>query len=472
MNKDDDIMSTANTCPAPASIFRAYDIRGIVDDSAAEAGVEGIGRAIGSAARARGENRVVVARDGRLSGPRLLAALTRGLTASGCDVVDIGMVPTPVLYFATHVLDGTASGVMVTGSHNPPDYNGFKIVLGGETLSGEAITDLHRRLAEGDLTEGAGRLIEEDVREAYLARILGDITLDRPLKAVVDCGNGVAGELEPALVERLGVETIPLYAEIDGTFPNHHPDPGKPENLVDLIRTVQETGADIGLAFDGDGDRLGVITPKGELIYPDHLMMAFAEDLLERNPGARVIFDVKCTGNLARVIEEAGGTPEMWRTGHSLIKGRMKETGALLAGEMSGHIFFKERWYGFDDGLYGAARLLEVLSRQDLDADAFFARYPQDLGTPEINVAVTDETKFDLVARLAREGDFGEDGVKTTLDGIRVDYPDGWGLCRASNTTPVLVLRFEGKSEAALERIRARFAGALRQVAPDLEAAL
>ncbi|MDT8895091.1 phosphomannomutase/phosphoglucomutase [Halomonas sp. I1] len=465
-------MTTDKTSPAPASIFRAYDIRGVVDDTLTEPGVEGIGRAIGSAARAKGETRVIVARDGRLSGPRMLAALTRGLTASGCDVIDIGMVPTPVLYFATHVMADTTSGVMVTGSHNPPDYNGFKIVLGGETLSGGTITDLHRRLTEGDLTEGQGQVSQQDLRDAYLERILGDVVLTRPIKAVVDCGNGVAGELGPKLVERLGAETIPLYAEIDGTFPNHHPDPGKPENLEDLIAEVQASGADIGLAFDGDGDRLGVITPSGQLIYPDHLMMAFAEDMLERNPGARVIFDVKCTGNLAGVIEQAGGTPEMWRTGHSLIKARMKETGALLAGEMSGHIFFKERWFGFDDGLYGAARLLEVLSRQPLDADAFFARYPQDIGTPEINITVTDETKFDLVERLAREGDFGDDGVKTTLDGIRVDYPDGWGLCRASNTTPVLVLRFEGKSDAALTRIRGRFADALKQVAPALEITL
>lgn len=456
----------------PASIFRAYDIRGIVDDTLTEAGVERIGRAIGSEAAARGESTVVVARDGRLSGPRLLAALTRGLTASGRDVIDIGMVPTPVLYFATHVLEGTASGVMVTGSHNPPDYNGFKIVLGGETLSGEAITALYQRIVTGDLSEGDGSVRQEDVRAAYLERILGDVKLERPLKAVVDCGNGVAGELGPQLIERLGAETIPLFAEIDGTFPNHHPDPGKPENLQDLIRTVRETGADIGLAFDGDGDRLGVITPSGKLIYPDHLLMAFAEDMLSRNAGARVIFDVKCTGNLTRVIEEAGGTPEMWRTGHSLIKARMKETGALLAGEMSGHIFFQERWYGFDDGLYGAARLLEILSKQHDDADAFFDHFPQDLSTPEINVTVTDETKFDLVARLAREGDFGDEGVKTTLDGIRVDYPDGWGLCRASNTTPVLVLRFEGKSEAALDRIRTRFAEALAQVAPELEVTL
>ncbi|MDI5985240.1 phosphomannomutase/phosphoglucomutase [Halomonas sp. M4R5S39] len=456
----------------PASIFRAYDIRGIVDDTLSEASVELIGRAIGSEAAARGESTVVVARDGRLSGPRLLAALTRGLTASGRDVIDIGMVPTPVLYFATHVLEGTTSGVMVTGSHNPPDYNGFKIVLGGETLSGEAITALYQRIVTGDLSEGDGSVRQEDVRAAYLERILGDVKLERPLKAVVDCGNGVAGELGPQLIEKLGADTVPLFAEIDGTFPNHHPDPGKPENLQDLIRTVQETGADIGLAFDGDGDRLGVITPSGKLIYPDHLLMAFAEDMLSRNAGARVIFDVKCTGNLTRVIEEAGGTPEMWRTGHSLIKARMKETGALLAGEMSGHIFFQERWYGFDDGLYGAARLLEILSKQHDDADAFFARFPQDLSTPEITVTVTDETKFDLVARLAREGDFGAEGVKTTLDGIRVDYPDGWGLCRASNTTPVLVLRFEGKSETALDRIRTRFAEALAQVAPELEVTL
>ncbi|MFC2992212.1 phosphomannomutase/phosphoglucomutase [Halomonas tibetensis] len=463
---------TAETQTVPASIFRAYDIRGIVDDTLTESTVELIGRAIGSEAAARGESTVVVARDGRLSGPRLKDALVRGLTATGRDVIDVGMVPTPVLYFATHALDGTASGVMVTGSHNPPDYNGFKIVLTGETLSGEAITALHTRIVEKDLAEGQGSVREVDVRSAYLARILSDVRLARPLKAVVDCGNGVAGELGPQLIETLGAEMIPLFAEIDGTFPNHHPDPGKPENLVDLIRTVQETGADIGLAFDGDGDRLGVITPSGRMIYPDHLMMAFAEDMLERNPGAKVIFDVKCTGNLARVIDEAGGEPEMWRTGHSLIKARMKETGALLAGEMSGHIFFKERWYGFDDGLYGAARLLEILSRQTLDADAFFDRYPQDLGTPEINITVTDETKFDLVARLAREGDFGNEGVKTTLDGIRVDYPDGWGLCRASNTTPVLVLRFEGKTEAALDRIRAQFAAALNKVGPELDVAL
>ncbi len=461
-------MNSNSENPVPASIFRAYDIRGIVDDTLTEANVELIGRAIGSEAAARGESTVVVARDGRLSGPRLQAALMRGLNAAGRDVVDVGMVPTPVLYFATHILEGTTSGVMVTGSHNPPDYNGFKIVLKGETLSGDAITALHQRLQDNQLESGQGSIRQEDVRSAYLDRILSDVTVSRPIKAVVDCGNGVAGELGPQLIEKLGVETVPLFAEIDGNFPNHHPDPGKPENLQDLIKSVADTNADIGLAFDGDGDRLGVITPKGRLIYPDHLLMVFAADMLERNPGAKVIFDVKCTGNLTRVISDAGGEPEMWRTGHSLIKARMKETGALLAGEMSGHIFFKERWYGFDDGLYAAVRLLEILAKHNVDADTFFDSFPQDVGTPEINIEVTDENKFDIVTRLAREGDFGQ-GIKTTLDGIRVDYPDGWGLCRASNTTPMLVLRFEGKDDAALARIRERFAQALKQVAPELE---
>ena len=451
-----------------ASIFRAYDIRGIVDDTLTDDSVALIGHAIGSEASARGETTVVVARDGRLSGERLQAALIRGLTAAGQNVINVGMVPTPVLYFATHVLDGTTSGVMVTGSHNPPDYNGFKIVLGGETLSGEAITALYQRIVDDNLTHGAGHVSEEDLREAYLARIVGDIHVKRPLKAVVDCGNGVAGELGPELIRRLGIDTVPLFDEIDGTFPNHHPDPGKPENLVDLVAKVKDTGADIGLAFDGDGDRLGVITPSGKLIYPDHLLMAFATDMLSRNPGAKVIFDVKCTGNLTQVIEQAGGEPEMWRTGHSLIKARMKETGAELAGEMSGHVFFKERWYGFDDGLYAAARLVEILAGQQDDADTFFQGFPLDVGTPEINIEVTDASKFALVEKLAREGDFGE-GIKTTLDGIRVDYPDGWGLCRASNTTPMLVLRFEGKSEAALKRIKERFAAALSQLDATLE---
>ncbi|WP_322528873.1 phosphomannomutase/phosphoglucomutase [Salinicola sp. LHM] len=469
-------MNDQSGANVPASIFRAYDIRGVVDDTLTEETVEWIGRAVGSEAAARGQQCVIVARDGRHSGPRLQAALIRGLRASGRDVIDIGRVPTPVLYFATATLDESRSGVMVTGSHNPPDYNGFKIVLDGVAISGDAITGLLERIRSGDLSEGEGTLTQIDVGEAYLQRILGDVTLDqsqrereRPLKVVVDCGNGVAGELGPRLIEALGAETIPLFAEIDGDFPNHHPDPGKPENLVDLIAKVKETGADIGLAFDGDGDRLGVVTPSGEMIYPDRLLMAFATDLLERDPGARIIFDIKCTGNLAQIIERAGGEPEMWRTGHSLIKARMKETGAQLGGEMSGHIFFAERWYGFDDGLYSAARLLEILSRQPVDADRYFSTFPQDVSTPELNAAVTDEEKFAIVEQLAESGDFGQDGIKTTLDGIRVDYPDGWGLCRASNTTPMLVLRFEGKDQAALTRIQQRFGAALRAVAPEVE---
>ncbi|WP_417421194.1 phosphomannomutase/phosphoglucomutase [Halomonas sp.] len=452
----------------PASIFRAYDIRGIVDKTLSESTTEWIGRAVGAEAAARGEQTVIVARDGRLSGERLQAALIRGLTAAGRDVIDIGMVPTPALYFATHTLPESRSGVMVTGSHNPPDYNGFKIVLAGETLSGEAIAALFERIQAGELTTSQGSVRQHDIRSTYLTRILEDVHVKRPLKAVVDCGNGVAGELGPQLIERLGVKTTALFADIDGHFPNHHPDPGKPENLQDLIKSVQATGADIGLAFDGDGDRVGVVTPRGRIIYADHLLMAFATDMLSRNPGAKVIFDIKCTGNLARVISEAGGEPEMWRTGHSLIKARMKETNAQLGGEMSGHIFFKERWYGFDDGLYAAARLLEILALYNEDADAFFDRFPQDLSTPEINIIVSDEEKFGLIEALARTGDFGE-GIKTTLDGIRIDYADGWGLCRASNTTPALVMRFEGKNAEALARIRERFANALARVAPTLK---
>ena len=451
----------------PASIFRAYDIRGIVDDTLSEATTELIGRAVGSEAAVRGEQTVIVARDGRTSGPRLQAALIRGLQAAGRDVIDIGMVPTPVLYFATHTLPESRSGVMLTGSHNPPDYNGFKIVLAGDTLSGDAITALFGRIQAGNFTQGQGSVSSQDLRASYLERILSDVKVTRPLSAVVDCGNGVAGELGPQLIQRLGVTTTPLFDEIDGRFPNHHPDPGKPENLQDLIHHVQQSGADIGLAFDGDGDRLGVVTPRGRMIYPDHLLMLFATDMLSRNPGAKVVFDIKCTGNLAKVVSEAGGEPEMWRTGHSLIKARMKETDALLGGEMSGHIFFKERWYGFDDGLYAAARLLEILAQFSGDADAFFEQFPQDVSTPEINVSVADEEKFAIIETLAREGDFGE-GIKTTLDGIRVDYTDGWGLCRASNTTPALVLRFEGKDSAALARIRERFEKALHGIAPTL----
>jgi len=439
-----------------ASIFRAYDIRGVVGDTLNKHVATLIGRAIAAENLARGETSIAVARDGRLSGPDMLDALIAGLRAGGCDVVNVGQVPTPVLYFAASTLPGVTSGVMVTGSHNPPDYNDFKIMLAGETLSGDAITDLYRRIVENDLSEGSGSLVEKDVSEAYLARIVSDITLKRPMKVVVDTGNGVAGELAPKLMKQLGCEVVPLFTEIDGNFPNHHPDPGDPANMQDLIRVVAETTADLGLGFDGDGDRVGVITPQGELIYPDRLMMAYAQDVLSRIPGGRVIFDVKCSGNLAKVINKHGGEAEMWQTGHSLIKARMKETGAPLAGEMSGHIFFAERWYGFDDGLYAAARLLEILAQQPMDADEFFAQYPQDPSTPEINIEVSDEKKFKVVERLIAEGEFGE-GKRSTIDGLRVDYEDGWGLCRVSNTSPKLVTRYEGKTEAALQRIQELF---------------
>ena len=452
----------------PASIFRAYDIRGIVGKTLTPETVQLIGKALGSEAAARGETTIVVARDGRISGPAMVEALKKGILETGRDVIDIGMVPTPTLYYAAMQIEGTNSGIMVTGSHNPPDYNGFKCVLAGETLHGAAITDLYRRIIEADFKQGQGFEKNSDIRDDYINAILNSVQLKRPLKVVIDTGNGVAGELAPRLMKELGCEVIPLYTEIDGTFPNHHPDPSKPENIKDLIANVQSNQADLGLGFDGDGDRVGVITPSGVLIFPDHLMMAFAEDVLSRNPGAKIIYDVKCSGNLGKVITAAGGEPEMWQTGHSLIKARMKETGALLAGEMSGHIFFKERWLGFDDGLYAAARLLEILAAQDLDADAFFSQYPQDLSTPEINIEVTDESKFDLVQKLAQEGDFG-DGQKTTLDGIRIDYEDGWGLCRASNTTPVLVLRFEGKTPEALERISNTFRVALTKIDASLE---
>ncbi|MEX0604632.1 MAG: phosphomannomutase/phosphoglucomutase [Marinobacter sp.] len=449
-------------------IFRAYDIRGIVGETLTADVVMIIGQAIGSEAIARQTTTLCIGYDGRHSSPELAHALGRGIMSTGCDVVDVGAVPTPVLYFATHHLN-TGSGVMVTGSHNPSNYNGLKIMLGGETLSGEAIQKLLQRIQTGDFEHGQGSRSEQDVRRAYLDRIIEDIAVAAPLKIVMDAGNGIAGELGPLLAEELGCEVIRLYCDVDGDFPNHHPDPGKPDNLIDLIQRVKAEKADIGLAFDGDGDRLGVVTNTGKIIWPDRLMMLFARDVVSRNPGADVIYDVKCSRRLAGVISQAGGRPIMWKTGHSLIKAKMQETGALLAGEMSGHVFFKERWYGFDDGLYSAARLLEILGVEDRQCEEVFAEFPDDISTPELNVDVSDETKFTLVEKLSKEGNFG-DGNLSTIDGVRVDYPDGWGLCRASNTTPVLVLRFEAESEAALERIKTVFREQLMKVAPDLVA--
>ena len=439
----------------PPEIFKPYDIRGIVGKTLTPAIVERIGHAIGSEARARSVKTVVVGRDGRLSGPELAAALSRGLNAAGCDVIDIGRVPTPVLYFATHHL-GTHSGVSITGSHNPPEYNGLKIMLAGDTLSGEAIQGLRQRLLKNDLVHGDGRVTQRDVRADYLARITGDVKLARKLRVAVDCGNGVAGELAPELLRRLGCEVQELYCEIDGTFPNHHPDPAHPENLRDLIAAVKKNKLDVGLAFDGDGDRLGVITPDGDIVWPDRQLILYARDVLSRNPGAEIIYDVKCTRTLPVEIRKAGGRPTMWKTGHSFIKAKLRETGAALAGEMSGHIFFKERWYGFDDALYTAARLLEMLARDARSPREVFASLPNTVNTPELHLRLAEGEHYALIKELVAKASF-PDATVTTIDGVRADFSDGFGLVRASNTTPVLVFRFEGDNPAALERIQIRF---------------
>ena len=455
------------TTPAalPREIFKAYDIRGIVGKTLTAEIVERIGRAIGSEARARNQNRVVVGRDGRLSGPELTAALARGLAASGCDVIDIGMVPTPVVYFATHHL-GTHTGVAVTGSHNPPDYNGLKMMIGGETLAGEAIQRLRNRIETNDLVSGAGKITHQDIGEDYLARIAGDVKPARKMRIAVDCGNGVAGALAAPLYRRLGCDVTELYCEVDGTFPNHHPDPSQPKNLVDLINEIKTGGYDVGLAFDGDGDRCGVISPDGSVIWPDRQMILYARDVLARHPGAEIIYDVKCSRTLPAAITAAGGRPTMWKTGHSFIKAKLRETGALLAGEMSGHTFFKERWYGFDDGLYTGARLLELLSRDARPPQAIFAALPNTVNTPELNLKFAEGEHYVFMERLLKRASF-PDAKVTTIDGLRVDFDDGFGLVRASNTTPVLVFRFEGDNEQALKRIQQRFRELVLATMPD-----
>ena len=459
--------SPATVAPKfPDSIFRAYDIRGVVPTTLTAETAYWVGRAIGSQSLAQGEPNVSVGRDGRLSGPELVERLIQGVADSGCHVSDVGLVPTPALYYAANVLAGK-SGVMLTGSHNPSNYNGFKIVIAGDTLANEQIQALHTRLKTNDLTSGEGSITQVDILPRYFDEITKDIKLAKRLKVVVDCGNGAAGVIAPQLIEALNCEVIPLFCEVDGNFPNHHPDPGKPENLVDLIAKVKETNADLGLAFDGDGDRVGVVTNTGTMVFPDRLLMLFAQDVLTRNPAAEIIFDVKCTRLLTPLIKEYGGRPLMWKTGHSLIKKKMKETGALLAGEMSGHIFFKERWFGFDDGIYSAARLLEVLSKQEMSAEELFETFPNDISTPEINIDVTDESKFSIIDAL-HDAQWGDDAKLTSIDGVRVDYPHGWGLVRASNTTPVLVLRFEAESETELQRIKDVFHAQLKRVAPDL----
>ena len=448
-----------------ASIFKAYDIRGVVPDTLNEEVAEALGLAFGTQALQQGEHTVAVGRDGRLSGPALSAALIRGLVAAGVEVIDIGLATTPMLYFAAHTL--CSSGIQVTGSHNPRDYNGFKMVLGGRAIYGDDIQALRRMMeVENWQRLDGGRVREVNVGPAYHDRIVSDVKLQRPMRVVIDCGNGVAGASAPALFRALGCEVIELFSEVDGNFPNHHPDPSKPENLQDVIRTLHETGAELGLAFDGDGDRLGIVTQGGNNIYPDRQMILFARDVLSRVPGGNILFDVKCSQRLAPAIEAAGGVAHIYKTGHSLIKARMKELDSPLGGEMSGHIFFKERWYGFDDGTYAGARLLEILSRSP-DANAVLDALPTSFSTPELNVACAEGEPHTVVAQLVELARFDAPAKISTIDGVRVDWPDGFGLIRASNTTPVLVLRFEGHTPEALHRIEASMLTLLRQAKPD-----
>jgi phosphomannomutase/phosphoglucomutase len=455
------------------SIFKAYDIRGVIGKTLDADAARSIGRAFGSEVRAQGGDAVVVARDGRLSGPELIQALSDGLRAAGVDVVNVGMVPTPVGYFAASVplqLDGgerrVDSCIVVTGSHNPPDYNGFKMVLRSAAIYGEQILALHQRIVDENFSEGSGTYTEYDIADAYLDRIASDVKLARPIKIVVDTGNGVAGGLAPKLFKKLGCELVELFTEIDGNFPNHHPDPAHPENLQDVIRALKETDAEIGFAFDGDGDRLGVVTKDGQIIYPDRQLMLFAEEVLSRNKGAQIIYDVKCTRNLAKWVKDKGGEPLMWKTGHSLVKAKLRETGAPLAGEMSGHVFFKDRWYGFDDGLYTGARLLEILTRV-ADPSKLLNSLPNSNSTPELQLKLEEGENFELIARLQQNAKFtGADDI-VKIDGLRVEYPDGFGLARSSNTTPVVVMRFEADSDEALRRIQEDFRRVIMAEKPD-----
>jgi len=444
-------------------IFRAYDIRGIVTSTLTPDIVRDIGRALGTVVIRKGEQQIVMGRDGRLSGTALAEALTEGIISTGCHVLDVGMVPTPVLYFATHHLD-CPSGVMITGSHNPPEYNGLKIMISGEALFGEGIQALYELIEARLFIVGyaPGQYIQHHhIIQDYIQVIVQGISitpLEKPLKIVIDCGNGVAGLVAPQLYEALNCEVIPLYCEVDGLFPNHHPDPGQPENLVDLQKAIKTHHADLGLAFDGDGDRLGVVDNEGNIIWGDRQLIIFAKDVLSRNPGATIIYDVKCTRHLQSQIMAWGGEPLMWKTGHSLIKAKMRETGALLAGEMSGHLFFKERWYGFDDALYAGARLLEIVSKNlnIQSVQALFLSIPDSVNTPELQIPVSENTKFSIVGKLVNVCRF-EDAKINTIDGLRVDFPDGFGLIRASNTTPNLILRFEGDTAVALKRIQDNF---------------
>lgn len=462
--------------PLDPAIFRTYDIRGIVDQGITHTSIYWIGKALGSVVRERNEDCMMVARDGRLSSPELATALIEGILSTGCHVMDIGQAPTPLLYYAVHAFDTFAasasrkkySGVMLTGSHNPADYNGLKIVIQGQTLAEEGIKNLYQRIVDKQFCAGQGKRQTLTIAQHYIQQITNHVHLSRPLKVAIDAGNGVTGHIAPALFKALGCEVIELYCEINGCFPHHHPDPSQPENLQDLIQVVKENKADIGLAFDGDGDRLGVVTQKGEIIYPDRLLMLFTKMLLAEHPQASIIFDVKCTNHLATLIQSLGGKPIMWKTGHSLIKAKMAETQALLAGEMSGHFFFKDRWFGFDDALYAGARLLEILANQTQDSDTLFSTIPNSINTPELKVLVTEEEKFSLMEKLIAQANFKEAHDLTTIDGLRVNFSHGWGLVRPSNTTPCLILRFEAMNEVILNEIKTLFRQWMLSVKPDL----
>jgi len=449
------------------TIFKAYDIRGVIGSTLDEGIAGRIGQAFGSAALAKGERKVVIGRDGRLSGPGLAKALAEGLQAAGVDVIDLGMVATPMVYFGTNVLEAH-SGIMVTGSHNPPDYNGFKMVLAGEAIYGDAIQGLYQAIERDDFKPAAtqGGYSTHDIRDAYIRRIAGDVKIARPIKIAVDAGNGVAGAFAGDLFRAMGCEVIEMFCEVDGHFPNHHPDPAHPENLQDLIEKLKNSDAEIGLAFDGDGDRLGVVTKDGQIIFPDRQMMLYAADVLSRNPGAEILYDVKCTRHLGPWIAQHGGRPLMWKTGHSLVKAKLKETGAPLGGEMSGHIFWKDRWFGFDDGLYTGARLLEILTRE-ADPSALLNGLPKASSTPELHLHLQEGENFALIEKLRREATFPGAERINDIDGLRVEYADGFGLARGSNTTPVVVLRFEGETPEALDRIQKEFARVILAAKPD-----
>jgi len=449
------------------SIFRAYDIRGVVGETLTLEVVRNVGLAIGTELEKRNQKKIIVARDGRLSSPELSEALIDGLMQSGRTVVDIGQVPTPLMYFATSTTD-IKSGIMITGSHNPPEYNGIKMVIDGTTMVAEAIQNLYQRIISEDFYFGEGSLGKLAIVDEYNNYVANNINLNRPLKIVIDCGNSVVGSVAPEFFKKLGCEVIELFCEVDGNFPNHHPDPSVEKNMKDLMRTVIENNADVGLAFDGDGDRLGVVTNEGEMICADRQMMLFAKDVLSRNPGAMIIFDVKCSKNLAKVIHENNGEPLMWKTGHSYVKAKLLETGGLLAGEMSGHIFFKERWFGFDDALYVGARLLEILSNNDQSSSQIFKTFPDSVNTPELKLEISDEKKFQFMDDLCAKAEF-ENAEIFSIDGIRVEFNDGWGLVRASNTTPSLTFRFEAENEQALRRIQAKFSEEILKLDNSLE---